>query len=54
MATFAIGKPGAINAALFAVAALANNNRELKQTLLAYRDKQTQKVLSVGDPRQSA
>ncbi len=53
VATFAIGKPGAINAALFAVAGLANSHPELKRALLAYRERQTQKVLAIGDPRQN-
>ncbi len=39
-ATFAIGKAGAINAALFAVAMLATNNSELAQKLAAFREKQ--------------
>jgi 5-(carboxyamino)imidazole ribonucleotide mutase len=54
VATFAIGKPGAINAALFAVATLALGNANLKKALAAFRQKQTQEVLNQGDPRDSA
>lgn len=39
-ATFAIGKAGAINAALFAVAMLANDDPSLHEKLLAFRSKQ--------------
>lgn len=39
-ATFAIGKPGAINAALFAVAMLANECPELAGKLAAFRKQQ--------------
>jgi 5-(carboxyamino)imidazole ribonucleotide mutase len=41
----AIGKPGAKNAALLAVAILANSRAELKDRLRAFREKQTEKVL---------
>ena len=41
VATFAIGPGGATNAALFAVAMLANENAELRQRLEAYRARQT-------------
>jgi 5-(carboxyamino)imidazole ribonucleotide mutase len=51
VATFAIGKPGAINAALFSVATLALSNAELRERLAAFRAKQTADVLSIGDPR---
>lgn len=53
VATFAIGKPGAVNAALFAVATIALGNAELKKALEAFREKQTADVLRVGDPRQA-
>jgi 5-(carboxyamino)imidazole ribonucleotide mutase len=42
VATFAIGAAGAANAALFAVALLANHNPELRQRLHAFRAAQTQ------------
>ena len=41
VATFAIGTAGAANAALFAVALLANENPELRQRLNAFRAAQT-------------
>ncbi len=43
--TLAIGKPGAINAALLAVAILANKRPELRERLRAYREEQAAKVL---------
>src|SRR3954468_20021474 len=43
--TLAIGKPGAINAALLAIAILANSRPELREKLRAFRDTQTQTVL---------
>lgn len=51
VATFAIGKPGAINAALFAAASLANKHPEIRAALERYRKAQTEKVLAIGDPR---
>jgi 5-(carboxyamino)imidazole ribonucleotide mutase len=50
VATFAIGRAGAVNAALFATALLARSDAELEDRLLAYRLEQTQAVLDVGDP----
>lgn len=44
VATFAIGKAGAINAALFAVAMLANNNPALAAQLDAWRERQSDGV----------
>jgi 5-(carboxyamino)imidazole ribonucleotide mutase len=41
VATFAIGAAGAANAALFAVAMLANEDAALRAKLVAFRDKQT-------------
>lgn len=43
--TLAIGKPGAVNAALLAVAILANSRPELRQKLKDYRKKQADKIL---------
>jgi 5-(carboxyamino)imidazole ribonucleotide mutase len=43
--TLAIGKPGAINAALLAIAILANSRPELREKLRVFREKQTAKVL---------
>ena len=42
VATFAIGAAGAANAALFAVALLANEDAELRQRLQAFRTAQTE------------
>jgi 5-(carboxyamino)imidazole ribonucleotide mutase len=42
--TLAIGKAGATNAALLAVAILANSRPELRTMLRAYRDQQAQQV----------
>ncbi len=44
--TLAIGKPGATNAALLAVAILALNDTGLHKKLEAYRAAQTEKILS--------
>jgi len=44
VATLAIGKPGAINAALFAVAILANSRPELRQKLHEFRATQEKKI----------
>jgi len=43
--TLAIGQPGAANAALLAVAILANSRPELKEKIREFRRKQTQTVL---------
>lgn len=51
VATFAIGKPGAINAALFAAAILAPRYPEIAKALAANRAKQTKSVLDNPDPR---
>jgi 5-(carboxyamino)imidazole ribonucleotide mutase len=45
VATLAIGKSGAINAALLAISILANSRPELREKLRAFREKQTAKVL---------
>src|SRR5579872_273065 len=46
VATFAIGKAGAINAALFEVAILAGSRTDLRDKLRAWRAGQTERVLS--------
>src|SRR5579871_6771876 len=53
VATFAIGLPGAKNAALFAAALLANESAEIRAGLDEYRRKQTAAVLAKPDPRHS-
>jgi 5-(carboxyamino)imidazole ribonucleotide mutase len=45
VATFAIGNAGALNAGLFAVSMLANDNPDLAAKLKTFRERQTQKVL---------
>ncbi len=50
VATFAIGKAGAINAAVFAASMLALNNATVKNALSDFRNKQTQKVLETKLP----
>ena len=52
--TLAIGKAGAINAALLATAILATNDAALSETLDAFRQTQTQAVLDQPDPSTSA
>ena len=49
-ATFAIGKAGAINAALFAVAMLAGEDPALLEILQAFRKKQNESVKSAVLP----
>ena len=44
VATLAIGKPGAVNAALFAVAILANTRPEMRQKLHDFRAAQEKKI----------
>ncbi len=50
VATFAIGDTGAANAALFAVAMLANENADLRARLDAYRTEQTQAARDMTVP----
>lgn len=51
VATFAIGKPGAINAALFAISIMAGKNPKYTAVLEKYRKTQADKILSKPDPR---
>ena len=44
VATFAIGKPGAVNAALFAAAILANEDAAVAERLSAWRQRQSDAV----------
>jgi 5-(carboxyamino)imidazole ribonucleotide mutase len=50
VATFAIGNAGAANAALFAIALLANNDSDLRLELEAYRRDQTQSATDMVLP----
>ena len=47
--TLSIGKPGAVNAALFAAAILANKYPEHAKSLKEFRAEQTKKVLANAD-----
>ena len=49
--TLAIGRAGAVNAALLAASIVANKHEEYREALLAYRAAQTQTVLDHPDPR---
>ncbi|WP_347614270.1 AIR carboxylase family protein, partial [Comamonas thiooxydans] len=50
VATFAIGNAGAANAALFAVALLANEDAELRAKLEAFRAEQTEAARNMTLP----
>ena len=50
VATFAIGNAGAANAALFAVALLANEDAELRKKLEAFRTEQTEAARNMTLP----
>lgn len=50
VATFAIGEAGAANAALFAIAMLANEDPELAQKLAEFRQRQEATVLAMQLP----
>jgi 5-(carboxyamino)imidazole ribonucleotide mutase len=48
--TLAIGRAGAINAALLAASILANRHPEVREALDRFREAQTERVLSRPDP----
>jgi 5-(carboxyamino)imidazole ribonucleotide mutase len=50
VASFAIGEAGAKNAALFAAALFANEDPGIAKKLIAFRKKQTRKILAKPDP----
>jgi 5-(carboxyamino)imidazole ribonucleotide mutase len=50
--TLAIGRAGAINAALLATAIVANRHPEYREALRRFRDEQTRSVLAQPDPSQ--
>jgi 5-(carboxyamino)imidazole ribonucleotide mutase len=52
VATLAIGRAGAVNAALLAAAILALKHPPIRTALHAYRAEQTQNVLDHPDPRE--
>jgi len=51
--TLAIGKAGAINAALLAAAALGNKYPRIREALRKFRSNQTKNVLATPDPAKS-
>jgi 5-(carboxyamino)imidazole ribonucleotide mutase len=50
--TMAIGKAGAVNAALLAAAIVANEDEAVATALEKYRQNQTENVLAASDPSQ--
>jgi 5-(carboxyamino)imidazole ribonucleotide mutase len=52
--TLAVGKAGAINAALLAAASLGNKYPAIREALRKFRSDQTRKVLAVPDPARFA
>ena len=53
VATFAIGRAGAVNAALFAAELLGVKFPEIRKVLRSYRENQTRTVLENPDPTQT-
>jgi 5-(carboxyamino)imidazole ribonucleotide mutase len=51
VATLAIGRAGAVNAALLAASILGNSHAEVREALRRFRESQTQAVLENPDPR---
>jgi 5-(carboxyamino)imidazole ribonucleotide mutase len=51
VATFAIGKAGAINAALFAASILSPKYPQYGEAVQAHRERQAQKIMEHPDPR---
>lgn len=51
--TLAIGRAGAVNAALLAAAILGTKYPEIRERLRSFRDEQTRAVLENPDPRQA-
>lgn len=52
--TLAIGKAGAVNAALLAASILGNKYHKVREALADFRRNQTEAVLSQPDPREQA
>jgi 5-(carboxyamino)imidazole ribonucleotide mutase len=50
VATFAVGKPGAVNAALFAASLLAQGDAKTRRAWRKFRAEQTKKVLKAKLP----
>lgn len=53
VATLAIGRAGAVNAALLATSILGGSLPQFRQALMEYRRRQTEAVLAQPDPRKS-
>ncbi|MDZ4804533.1 MAG: 5-(carboxyamino)imidazole ribonucleotide mutase [Candidatus Eisenbacteria bacterium] len=53
VATMAIGRPGAVNAALMAAAILATHHAPVREALQKFRAEQTRSVLDHPDPREA-
>ncbi|MFP4624240.1 MAG: 5-(carboxyamino)imidazole ribonucleotide mutase [Gemmatimonadota bacterium] len=51
--TLAIGRSGAVNAALLAASILSNKHGEIRAALQEYRSAQTERVLSQPDPSEA-
>jgi 5-(carboxyamino)imidazole ribonucleotide mutase len=51
--TLAIGKPGAVNAAVLAASILALSHPDIATALDEYRARQTRALLELGDPREA-
>ncbi len=51
--TLAIGRAGAVNAALLAARILANHDQIIRQSVEQFQQQQTQSVLSHPDPREN-
>jgi 5-(carboxyamino)imidazole ribonucleotide mutase len=51
--TLAIGRAGAVNAALLAASMLGNKYPEIRAAIVAFRQRQTDAVLAVPDPRRA-
>ena len=54
VATFAVGEPGAANAALFAASILANSDETLNKKLNSFRSRQRSKVGAMKLPKKSS
>jgi len=51
--TLAIGRAGAVNAALFSAAIIGIKRPEVRAAIKKYRDNQAQAILANPDPRES-
>lgn len=54
VATFAVGEPGAANAALFAASILANSDETLNKKLSSFRSRQRYKIRAMKLPKKSS